>query len=719
MTIHAVNGAMLFDAPMQYRKLDPNLVKSDWRPPHPDTWPRFSEAKRVGFDTEFRDAELLQLGVGVRRDPKTHYIIGYSIAVEHGPKVYLPVRHDGGDNLDDEQVVNYLKHEFARFEGDLVGANVPCDLDWMWERGIAMPKVHRFYDIQIADPLLYELERSYRLGDIAKRRGLGGKNEDGLRAAATAYGVDAKDEMWRLPARHVGPYAEDDGVLPLKILRKQEHEMAEQGLLNVWDMESRLLPILLRMQRRGVVVDLDRVEQMRAWAHRHEQAAWDVVHRETGIRIPVGESMNVSLLTAALRKAGLEHAIGENTRGDSVTKDVLNEIDHPVAKAIMEARKMAKLVSTYVNSIGKYAIQHGDEWRIHCTFNQIRKTEDSGLDDKEGANKGVAYGRLSSSNPNMQNQPAADRLTGDNHMGCMWRSVYKPDRGLIWTACDVKQQEPKWSFHYGEMLEKMTDQYGDRLYPGINGAVALCDRLRADPLLDTYEPLVELTGKKRSVCKVMWLARAYGKGNGNMCEDLGYPTEDWVFVPRKMKSVPVASDDGQRAILMPGHVIFKGPSPEGMKVIDDFDASMPFLKSSAKLAEATAKERGYIKLLSGRRCHFEDDGKGGYDFCNKAFNRLIQGTSAEQTKAFMIAVDDAGYGPHLLLQVHDELDAALETEKQAHDMAEIMKTAMPLSIPTVIDIEQGPSWGESMSIEEVVDGEKVKYKYKWDLDTCA
>jgi hypothetical protein len=83
----------------------------------------------------------------------------------------------------------------------------------------------------------------------------------------------------------------------------------------------------------------------------------------------------------------------------------------------------------------------------------------------------------------------------------------------------------------------------------------------------------------------MWLARAYGKGNGNMCEDLGYPTEEWVFVPMKMKSVPVASEEGQRALTYSNHVKFKGPSPEGLKVIEDFDATMPFLKATARLAE--------------------------------------------------------------------------------------------------------------------------------------
>lgn len=712
----APSGPMLgMDLPRQYKVLDPETVASDWRPPDPSTWPRFSEGKRIGIDTEFRDSTLTTLGVGCRRDHNEHYMIGISLAIEDGPKAYFPFAHDSGDNLDKNQVYNYFKYEFQKYKGDVVGANLQCDLDWLWEDGIAMPHVHRFYDVQIADPLIYELEQSYSLDAIARRRGLGGKSELGLREAASKYGIDPKNDMWRMAARHVGPYAEDDGVLPLKILRKQEREMEEQGLMPVWDMESRLLPLLLRMQRKGVRLNMQRVDAMERWALAREKECWAIVKRETGVDIPVGESMNVGLLTKALRAAGLESVIGSNSRGDSITKEGLHEIDHPVAKAITDARKMAKVISTYVNGVRKAAIKKGEDHYIHCSFNQIRKTEETNRDGDDGKTKGVAYGRLSCSYPNMQNQPAADRLTGENLLGCMWRSVFEPERGEIWASNDLKQQEPKWSFHYGAILERTKNPDGSAMFPEVRGAIALCERLRADPSLDTYEPLVEMTGKKRSVCKIMWLARAYGKGNGNMCEELGYPTEDWIFVPRKMKSVPVNSEDGQKALRMDGHVIFKGASPEGLKVIEDFDNTMPFLKASAKLAEARAKEKGYVTLRSGRRCHFESDGKGSYQWCHKAFNRLIQGTSAEQMKEDMLAVDAAGYGDMLMLQVHDELAASVASREIALKIADVMKHAVPMEVPTVVDTECGASWGESMSLEEIIDGKKVKRQYVWDL----
>jgi DNA polymerase I-like protein with 3'-5' exonuclease and polymerase domains len=143
---------------------------------------------------------------------------------------------------------------------------------------------------------------------------------------------------------------------------------------------------------------------------------------------------------------------------------------------------VAKLVSTYVNSIPQYAIQHGDEWRVHPIFNQIRRTEEAGLDsDGDAKSKGVAYGRLSCSNPNMQNQPAGDRFTGENTIGCRWRSVFKPDKGKLWVAKDLKQQEPRWSFHYGAMLEELRNRDGSQAFPDITGAVELVPHTERKP----------------------------------------------------------------------------------------------------------------------------------------------------------------------------------------------------------------------------------------------
>src|SRR3974390_1235133 len=144
-----------------------DFIPAEWRPPEPGTWPDFRDAKRIGLDVETYDPNLPQLGCGVRRDG---YMIGISLAIEDGPKHYFPFDHAGGDNLDRKQVLGYFKEQFKTFKGDVVGANLPYDLEYCWSAGIEMPQVHRFYDIQVADPLIFELEMRYSLDAIAKRR---------------------------------------------------------------------------------------------------------------------------------------------------------------------------------------------------------------------------------------------------------------------------------------------------------------------------------------------------------------------------------------------------------------------------------------------------------------------------------------------------------------------------------------------------------------------
>lgn len=99
--------------------------------------------------------------------------------------------------------------------------------------------------------------------------------------------------------------------------------------------------------------------------------------------------------------------------------------------------------------------------------------------------------------------------------------------------------------------------------------------------------------------------------------------------------------------------------------------------------------------LSGRRCRFPKTAEGKYDWTHKALNRLIQGSSADQTKTAMVELDKQGY--FLQLQVHDEMDGSVHSPEEAEAMAEIMRTCVPLTVPSKVDVELGASWGESMS----------------------
>ena len=188
--------------------LPPYTPDSGWLPPELSSLPSWKDAKRVGYDLETRDPQLKQMGIGVRRDG---YVVGIAFAIEDGPSAYLPIAHEGGGNLDPKKVWAYISEQAKKFKGELVGANLGYDLDYTAENGVIFDNVKYFRDVQVAEPLIDDLQFSYALDNIATRRGIPGKSEDMLRRAAKAYGgLDPKADMWRLPSRFVGEYGEQD-----------------------------------------------------------------------------------------------------------------------------------------------------------------------------------------------------------------------------------------------------------------------------------------------------------------------------------------------------------------------------------------------------------------------------------------------------------------------------------------------------------------------------
>lgn len=240
----------------------PNLQdpSGGWVAIEPSHLPDWRRCRRIAIDIETHDPTLAQLGPGVRRHG---YICGVSFAVESGDAYYLPLRHADG-NLPLAPALGYLMYQAQHFAGDVVGASLQYDLDFLHESGIMFDtqKVN-FRDIQIAESLLNEFRPSYSLASIASYYGMMPKDESLLVDTAKLLQVDPKKGMSRLPAWAVAKYAMRDVQLPLAIYREQEQLLHAEGLDETWAMECNLLPILLRMRRRGVAVDLqvlDRIE---------------------------------------------------------------------------------------------------------------------------------------------------------------------------------------------------------------------------------------------------------------------------------------------------------------------------------------------------------------------------------------------------------------------------------------------------------------------------
>jgi DNA polymerase I-like protein with 3'-5' exonuclease and polymerase domains len=651
---------------------------------------------RVGIDTETRDEDLTTLGPGVRRGA---YIAGVSFAIEDGPGFYLPIRHGGGGNLDPQQVMRYLRDMSKTFTGTLCGANLGYDLDFLAEEQVEFGGVQWFRDVQVADPLINELHNSYSLESIAQRHGIPGKDETLLMEALAVYGYkgrSAKSGIWSLPSKHVGPYAEHDARLPLTLLRRQEREIEEQELWDVYNLESQVLPVLVKMRRRGVAVSVERLEKVEAWARAEQQKAIDAANNLITRRLDFSDITKTAVLAEVLKDLGVD--LPKTATGkDSVTSAVLDGIDHPVGDHLRRAKKMSTLRTTFCDGV-RHHLTNG---RIHCTFNQLRRQKDDGSGDTEGA----AFGRLSAANPNLQNQPARDP-----EIGPMWRSIYMPDEGGLWASLDYSQQEPRQAVHFA--VEAGPRLIGEAAH---RAALEAARRYREDPKTDFHdmmtrmvhgEDVLEREGEKqfkqlRKYCKNIYLGLSYGMGGAKLCRDLGLPTAwrlQWTEGRvRRFKDFETYEEAAAKAQAgrQAGYKVrmWEAAGADGQALMDKFDREVPFIRKMAQSCTERVEKVGFIKTLSGRRCRFPLLADGSYDWTHKAFNRLIQGSSADQTKMAVVALEAAGFP--LQLQVHDEVDFTVASREVAEEAAQIMINVVPMHVPSRVDVEVGPSWGEA------------------------
>lgn len=655
----------------------------DWVAPDLNTLPSWKGQKYVGFDTEFEDPTLQELGLGARRGVK---VAGYSFAFEDGRKWYIPVRHpEGNVNLDHGMA--YLRHEALNFDGELVGANIQTELDVLTYEptgSVVFPNVKFHRDVLMNDALIWELHYQYNLGAVSQRRGFPGKNEALLKAAVQAYGYDVSTKAWKkhickLPAKYNGAYGENDAWLPLVIRKHQQADIEAQGLQQVIDLENALIPVFLRMKQRGVKIDLDHLDKVERWARQQENEALDKIKHMSGVRIPNGMTMTARLCIAAFEGVGIvvpmKYSAKTQSYSQSVDKEFLASCPHELAKTLRWARKMGKLYGTFVASIRA----HMTNGRIHCTFKQI-VGESEGADNDDGdETEGAAFGRTSCVDPNLQQQPS------DPEYGDFWRAIYIPEPGSIWGCLDYAAQEPRWTTHHAARLN----------LPGARAAAAEYCR---NPKIDPHALMARITGLPRKYAKIVFLALCYGEGGAKLCKtQLGLPTR-WCVRYRDAGTVEyfdtMAEARKARNDYEGEAAYYEVAGVEGQKILDTFNEKAPYVRELAKAAERQAKKIGKINLLGGRGVHFPQKDNGEYDFTYKALNRKIQGDSGMQMKLAILTIDREMPDTYLQLVVHDEVDGSFKDLWEMKRCAKIMReVAGDTYVPYRVDIEAGPNWG--------------------------
>jgi len=631
-----------------------------WFPP--EHLPDLSGEKIIAIDVETRDPNLINLGPGWSR--KDGNLIGIAVAASEW-SAYLPIAHEGGGNMAKDLVLRWLQDQLNHGMS-VVFHNAQYDLGWLLTEGIEVKGT--ILDTMIAAPLLDENRFSYSLNALGATYLGQRKAEDELRRAAHQHGVDAKAEMWKLPAGRVAEYAEMDASLTLRLWHVLHKKLIEDDCERILDVELSLLPMIFEMRRRGVKVDVDKAEQTKTFLEGKEKKLLKEIKDDSDIHL---EPWNAKSLAMVFDNLGLSYQRTAKSDAPSFTKHFLKSHDHPIARKILEVREYNKANTTFVDTI----LNHQYNGRIHCQFNQLRSDEG-----------GTVSGRFSSSNPNLQQVPSRHP-----EIKSLIRGLFVPEEGCRWGSFDYSAQEPRWLMHYASLTPATRDN---------ERVKEIVDLYQKDDL-DFHQLVADMAGVERNHAKTINLGIMYGMGIGKLAQTLGdIPfkeaktlrneyDEKVPFIRGLASSVmDIASKRAEIRTLLGRKCRFPMRELKG------------YSKEYKKPIHADKLEERWVDVLNTpieeRDKNWASMNPERYQvaFVYKALNRLIQASAADQTKQAMKDCMDRGHWP--MLTVHDELCFSIESDEQVTEIKKVMETCAPgLTIPSKVDVGLGENWGSA------------------------
>lgn len=653
-------------------------------PPIPDTgWvppqylPDLSQAKAISLDLETKDPELAdytdpkgvkQKGKGPGWARGVGHIVGISVGADGGGRWYFPIRHEVEPeyNWDPEVVLAWAREQLGRPHQPKIGANLMYDVGWLKQEGVEVKG--QLYDVQYGEALLDE-SAPVSLEDLGVKYCNEGKESSVMYEwLSRAYGGPANSKqrknIWRCPPRLVGKYAESDADLPLRVIAKQWPILVNQGLMDLFVMECRLIPLLIAMRFAGVHIDINRAETL--YDELTKRAAIEQVKLDhmVGRHVDINASES---LAKAFDSIGVPYP--KTAKGKpSFQKDWLERLEHPVGAVIREIRKLEKLAGTFVQS---YILNSHVNGMVYGQFHALR-----------GGNHGTGgtrSGRFSGSNPNLQNLPSRDE-----ELAPMVRGLFIPDPGHHqWRRYDYSQIEYRFMIHFavGPGAEEARRLFN--LHPDTDYHEMTLDMVA--PVAGWDISTKEKRKHRRKPLKNINFGLIYGMGVDRLTGNLGLT------------------------------------KPEGKNLFKVYHQAVPFAQPTMDAVAGEAQRTGVVRTILNRASRFElwePEGYGDRDgfalpyreavakwggaitraYTHKALNRKLQGSAADMMKKAMLQCWEEGVFDYIgvpRLTVHDELDFSDPGGKEDgfKYMQHVMQTAMPLRIPVKADEEVGPDWG--------------------------
>ncbi|MGS2718405.1 DNA polymerase I [Eionea flava] len=594
---------------------------------HLDDWlKKLSDADYFAFDTETTSLDYMQAS-----------IVGVSFSVTPGEAAYLPCGHDymgAPEQLSLDAVLGALKPLLEDPRKRKLGQNLKYDKHVLLNHGVDLQGVA--YDSML---------ESYVCNSVATRHDMDSLARFYLDRSTISFedvaGKGAKQLTFnQIDIDVAAPYAAEDADITLQLHQVLWEKLAAEPTLRqvLTDIEIPLLSVIARIERNGAYVDANLLGQQSIELDQRlkelEKQAFD----------SAGEAFNLSSpkQLAAILFEKLELPIIKKTPkgAPSTAEEVLQELslDYPLPKILIEHRGLAKLKSTYTDKLPQMI--NPITGRIHTSYHQAV----------------TATGRLSSSDPNLQNIPIR------NAEGRRIRQAFVAPEGYQILAADYSQIE----------LRIMAHLSGDE---GLVAAFNEGKDVHTATAAEVFDvPLDEVTQEQRRRAKAINFGLIYGMSAFGLAKQLG-----------------VGRNDAQQ-------------------YIDVYFERYPGVKVYMKNVRQQAAEKGYVSTLSGRRLYLPEinarNGMRRQAAERTAINAPMQGTAADIIKKAMIAVDEwlrprsgePSVDAKLIMQVHDELVLEVsqrDVELVQQQIADIMSNAAELSVPLIVDIGIGSNWDEA------------------------
>lgn len=601
--------------------------------------PSLRGVERLGFDTETDMEPVLW-----------RKLYGISYHTPDGRNGYIPLRHPGSANYDEETVKRWV-HDELRGK-TLICANAKHEVHVLKTFGVDLESLDvKLRDVFHSAALINENRRRINL-DLIAREELGrGK-------------VTLDDTPIHLKqAEAIAPYAVEDAKLTLELDDVYRKRIQAEGLEQVLQLEDDLIYCTCEMERNGSLLDVETLVRWRAEVKAEEDARLMRIFHEA--RIAVNPNAGDSL-TKLFKHLGIQNVHLTGTGKESYTEEVMEMYadHHPLVRVAIEARQLGSLRTKYLD---KYLNSVRPDGTIYYALHQLRSDEGGTITGRYSSSK---LWRAKNGGINVQQVTKTKKMAKFLQRWPI-RKLFIPEPGTEWFSSDASQIEFRLLAHYAER----------------HGMPRLAEAYRSDPNIDFHPVVMQLTGLIREYAKNVSYAKVYGGGISKISRMCGVPEADFYACAEHP-----ADRWPTEGICRCGREFAKQAG--GKSIVGTYDREFPEPSELLRIAERQAKTHGFVRTLLGRRGRFQVDADPATERYYRALNKVLQGGAADLMKLKLRSLykERKTLGIKLRSTVHDEVNVNGAGENFGRFVEFMDRQEFELRVPILWKSKRGENW---------------------------